>query len=216
MQTRNRTDTTTGDTDTTQRATADRERPTDTAQNAQDTAATERPTTATQTDTVKEMKTWLSRYNDWKFVTDSAAREIRELLQEVDAAPALRAVRYDSVPGSRGGCPSSIEEKLLERKQALLQRVARLQEHSRAARENIALMENALACLDQWKQDVVRYRGIEGMPWPIVAARCGYKVSRCKYVYNSLLMELKAVRERLEKRKRHGVYNYTRGRGYTL
>lgn len=183
LQTRNRTDTTTGDTDTIQRATADRERPTDTAA------------------TVKEMKTWLSRYNDWKFVTDSAAREIRELLQEVDAAPALRAVRYDSVPGSRGGCPSSIEEKLLERKQALLQRVARLQGHSRTARENIALMESALACLDHWKREVVRYRGIEEMTWPVVAARCGYKVSRCKYMYNSLLMELKAVRERLEKRK---------------
>ena len=201
LQTRNRTDTTTGDTDTTQRATADRERPTDTAQNAQDTAATERPTTATQTDTVKEMKTWLSRYNDWKFVTDSAAREIRELLQEADAAPALRAVRYDSVPGSRGGCPASVEEKLLERKQFLLQRVERVREHSRTARANIALMESALACLDHWKREMVRCRGIEEMTWPVVAARCGCKVSRCKYVYNFLLMELKTVRERLEKRK---------------
>lgn len=137
-------------------------------------------------DETTQVQEWLSHYKAWKAFLKITDENIQGLQKELELEAAPGAVHYDLVPGG-GGFHGSQEEKALDKKQKLQERLHQLQTRKDTALSRIHAIDMAIQALDPINQKLIKLRGIEHRTWTATAIQCGIPDSTCRGIYKRLL-----------------------------
>lgn len=115
-------------------------------------------------DEITKVKDWFAHYMAWKGFIKNTDLLIQNLKAEIELEAAPQGVRYDLVTGG-GGKHDSPEERNLERKAQIQEKINKLEQRVSVARNRIAIMDNAMEALSPLDKELLQYRGIEKLKW---------------------------------------------------
>ena len=138
---------------------------------------------------LEKVQEWLRHYSEWKYYLRNNKILIQSIEQEIALEAAPRTARYEVAPGG-GGKRESQEEKALERKQELQDRLQDLKRRTFIVSTRIAMIEKSLKALIRLERAIVQYRAFEGLSWVAISMRLGYGEKFVRVRYKKITQKL--------------------------